>query len=451
MTKKRLALHDLERWIEHPNRKPLLIRGARQVGKSTLVRMLGATFDHFIELNAEKPSVQALFQRYQEVDTFLKALLFERGVASVEGRLLLFIDEIQESPEAIRLLRYFYEERPDIYVIAAGSLLDFALGEVRSFPVGRVSYYYLHPLNFEEFLEWKGEHSALEALRTVPVPGYAHEKLRDLFHEYALVGGMPEIVHSYVNGQSLNELSSLYSDLWQAYLDDIEKYTTNSTQRQVLRHVIRTGPMEQDRIKFAGFGQSNYGSREVGEALRNLELARVVRLIYPTTQVRLPIVSDFKKRPRLQFIDTGLLNHALQIQAQFIGLEDLHHVYRGFVLQHLLTQELIAQYTDTDFKPHFWVREKANANAEVDLVYPFQDKLLPIEIKAGQKGRLRSLHQFVERADHALALRFLNNTLSVEEANTPAGIPYRLANLPYYLMSQVGQYARWLVGEQQHK
>ncbi len=443
--KKRKAAKDLQAWVDSPNRKPLLIRGARQVGKSTLVRMIGGAFDHFIELNAEKPKVQAFFQRHKEVEELLRALYFEHGISAVKGKVLLFIDEIQESPEAIRMLRYFYEERPDIYVIAAGSLLDFSLGEVRSFPVGRITYYYLHPLNFEEFLEWKGEEAALQALQAMPVPDYAHQKLRALFHEYALVGGMPEAVSLYTEGQGAAVSSSVYADLWQAYLDDVEKYTTNSTQRQVIRHVIRTAPLEQDRIKFAGFGQSNYGSREVGEALRNLELARVIRLVYPTTRLKPPVVGDLKKRPRLQFIDTGLLNHALQIQAQYIGLEDLHHLHRGFILQHLLTQELIALHAQMDFQPHFWVREKANANAEVDLVYAHRGLLLPIEIKAGAQGRLRSLHQFVERSGHAIALRFLNNTFSHEAARTPDGHDYQLINLPYYLMSQIEQYAEWAI------
>lgn len=448
MIKKRRALQDLIQWAESPNRKPLLIRGARQVGKSTLVRMLASDFDHYIELNAEKPGIQALFHRHLEVNNLMEALFFERNISGAGSKILLFIDEIQESPQAIRLLRYFYEERPDIHVVAAGSLLDFSLGEVRSFPVGRVSYYYLHPLNFEEFLEWKGEDRALQALRRIPVPDFAHEKLRILFHEYALLGGMPEVVQRYTDGAPLSGLAPLYAGLWQAYLDDIEKYAGNHTQRQVLRHIIRSAPMEHDRIKFAGFGHSNYGSREVGEALRNLELARVIRLIYPTTQLAPPVITDLKKRPRLQFIDTGLLNHTLQIQSQFLGLADLNSLYRGFIVQHLLSQELIALHNNQDFKPHFWVREKANANAEVDLVYPYGGQLLPIEVKAGPQGRLRSLHQFVERGQPPFAIRFLNNTVSVENARTPAGYEYRLVNLPYYLMSQLKGYLKWAADRQ---
>lgn len=438
--KYRQALVQLEEWSKATHRKPLIIRGARQVGKSTLIRIFSTSFDHFIELNAEKPAIQQLFRDHQDVKVLLQALFLKYHIPEEKGKLLLFIDEIQECPEAIRLLRYFFEEAPDIYVIAAGSLLDFALGEVKSFPVGRVSYFYLHPINFEEFLLWKNEKAALEALRTIPAPPFAHQRLLDLFHEYVMVGGMPEIVAQYVDQVSLSQLENIYSDLWQAYLDDVEKYTTNNTQRQIIRHIIRTAPHEQDRVSFAGFGQSNYRSREVGEAMRNLELARVIQLIYPTTQYQPPLTSELRKRPRLQFIDTGLLNNALQIHPRFIGLKNLNHLYRGFILQHALTQELIAKHTRTNFKPHFWVRQKSNANAEVDLIYPFQGKAIPIEIKSGKQGRLRSLHQFVQRAPHDLALRFLQNEYSEEQATTPAGANYKLINIPYYSMSQLEGY-----------
>lgn len=437
---KRIALNDLQQWKEDEYRKPLVIRGARQVGKSTLVRLFAKSFDHYFELNVEKPEIQRLFQEHTDVEVFLQALYFRYNRSEPKGSILLFIDEIQESPEAIRLLRYFYEDVQSIHVIAAGSLLDFSLSDVRSFPVGRVSYYYLHPLNFEEFLDWKGEAAALEMLRKIPAPDFAHQKFMSLFHEYTMVGGMPEIVARYVENGTLLGFDHLYDDLWQAYIDDVEKYTTTRNQKVILRHVIRTAPLEQDRITFAGFGRSNYRSRDVGEALRNLELARVLQLVYPTVRTQPPIVSDLKKRPRLQFIDTGLLNHSLQIHPQFIGLDDLHSFYRGFILQHILTQELIAKHTHTNYKANFWVREKSNANAEVDLVFNFQGEVIPIEIKSGKQGRLRSLHQFVERSSHKIAVRFLRNTFSVEQGQTVGGTSYQLINIPYYAMSQLKEY-----------
>ena len=441
----RKALKDLEEWAKDSHRKPLIIRGARQVGKSTLVRMLGENFDHFLELNVEKPEIKVLFDQYTDVTTFLQALYLKYNINEIKGNFLLFIDEIQEAPSAIRLLRYFYEEAPEVHVIAAGSLLDFSLGEVKSFPVGRVSYYYLYPLNFEEFLTWTNNYSALSALQQIPVPIYAHTILLNLFHQYAMIGGMPEVVALFAQNQNVARLNTTYEELWQAYLDDIEKYSNNSKQRQILRHVIRTIPLAQDRIKFANFGQSNYGSRDVGQALRSLELARIIQLIYPTTQLKPPIISDLKKRPRLQMLDTGLLNYSLNVQHEFLAIDDLHQIYKGRIIQHLLTQELIATYSKQNYIPHFWVREDANANAEVDLVYEYRGSLLPIEIKAGPQGRLRSLHQFIERSDQPYAIRFLRNEYTIEKHTTPGGTPYTLMNLPYYLMTQLESYAAILL------
>lgn len=447
MPRSRKALNHLKDWAEQPNRKPLIIRGARQVGKSTLVRMLGQSFSTFIELNVERPEIQDLFTRFSSVDQLFQAILLKYNITQTGDRLLLFIDEIQESPAAIRMLRYFYEEKPEIHVIAAGSLLDFALSEVKSFPVGRVSYYYLFPLDFEEFLQWTDHKEAIKVLQEIPFPDYAYDTLFQLFHQYALIGGMPEIVAHYAENKQIAQLSPLYNSLWQAFVDDIEKYGETTKQRQVLRHVIRTAPLEQDRIKFAGFGQSNYQSREVGEALRTLNLARVLDLIYPITQTQLPLASDYKKRPRLQILDTGLLNHILGIQQEIIGIEDLHQLYRGRIIHHLLTQELYNLYPYENFSPHFWVRENSNANSEVDLIYVHRQHIIPVEVKSGPEGRLKSLHQFIQRAPHPYAVRFLKNKVSIESYTTPEGKPYFLMNLPYFLMGKIETYVNYLKSE----
>jgi uncharacterized protein len=296
MDLKRSAYEILQGWKVSTNRKPLLIRGARQVGKTTLVRQFSREFDEYLELNLEKENEKALFD-LSDINSILNAASLLKGKTIGKGTLLLFIDEIQESPKAISLLRYFHEERPEIYLIAAGSLLELALRSTASFPVGRVSYLYLSPLNFEEYLSALNNEIALEALDTIPLPEYAHSTLLALFHEYALVGGMPEVVANYVGNKNISLVKTIYRDLWQSYRDDFERYARNKSERNLLRHIIDSAPGESDRIKFEGFGQSNYRSREVGEALRLLDLVNVVRLIYPTKSVIPPIISDKKRRP----------------------------------------------------------------------------------------------------------------------------------------------------------
>ncbi|MCB0387143.1 MAG: DUF4143 domain-containing protein, partial [Bdellovibrionales bacterium] len=253
------------------------------------------------------------------------------------------------------------------------------------------------------------------------------------------------ILATYVNKKNIASLSTLYKSLWQAYKDDVEKYGKNATNKHIIRHVIDSAPFEEDRIKFEGFGGSNYRSREVGEALRALDLARVIQLIYPTTHVAPPVMADMKKRPRLQFLDTGFLNQILHLQGEMLRLGDLQDMQRGKIIQHLITQELISVFQKEPYKPHFWVRESKDANSEVDMVFQHGRYLIPIEVKSGKQGRLRSLHQYVERANHPYAVRLYAGELRVEEATTPGGTPYLLLNLPYYLGTKIPEYIEYFI------
>ena len=444
MNIERNAYSKLIKWKASNDRRPLLVRGARQVGKTTLVREFAKEYTHFIELNLERDADRDLFQ-IDNIEKILNAAYLLKGVVPSDKSTLLFIDEIQESTKAIQLLRYFYEERPDIHVIAAGSLLEFALKEVASFPVGRIDYLYLHPLNFEEYLRGQKNEGAVKALQTVPIPDYAHNILLELFHDYAIIGGMPEIVSHYIQNKNIAALSKNYNRLWQSYKDDVEKYARNDTNRNVIRHVIDTAPNETDRIKFERFGNSNYKSREVGEALRALNLAKIIRLIYPSTSLKPPINVDSKKSPRLQFLDTGLLNQVLLHQGEMIGVSDLNDFYKGKIIQQLVFQEIISIHEEKDYIPHFWVREEKDSNSEVDLVYQHGKYIIPIEIKSGKQGKLRSLHQFVERTNHPYAVRMFANEFLIEKVKTPQGKPYILMNLPYYLATKLPLYLDYLV------
>lgn len=360
---------------------------------------------------------------------------------------LLFIDEIQESTEAIAMLRYFYEDVPELHVIAAGSLLEHVIQNVKNFPVGRVQYLYLHPLNFSEYLEAKQHTGALKAIHNIPVEKYAHPTLKELFHEYAIIGGLPEVVKTYITTNSLADLPQVYESIWETYKDDVEKYAYNATDARVIKHIISTAHLYVDqRIKFQNFGKSNYKSREVSEAMHNLNDARIIQLIYPATNTTPPIQSDLKKSPRLQFLDTGLVNHELSIQADMLALDDLNTAYKGAVIPHLITQELISLNTTQYKTPNFWVRDKAQASSEVDLIVQYQDKIIPIEIKSGKEGKLKSLHQFVEQTNHPYAIRLYSGEFKVEKHKTPGNKkPYLLLNMPYYLGTLLPEYIAYFV------
>lgn len=449
---KRHINKELKQWKANPKRKPLILRGARQVGKTTLVNTFSKGYEYFISLNLERPSDIRYFEDYTDVKTIVDALFLANNVTVKDlTKVLLFIDEIQESPEAIALLRYFYEDLPQLHVIAAGSLLEHVMDKVKSFPVGRVSYLYVHPLNFIEFLDAQQKNKAIDAINEIPVKDFAHQTLKDLFHEYAIIGGMPEVIDTFLEGKNVADLPEIYESIWATYKDDVEKYANNTTDARVIKHIISTAHLYIDqRVKFQRFGNSNYKSREVGEAMRNLNDAKIIQLVYPTTVTEPPIKSDLKKSPRLQFLDTGLVNYELNIQGDMLALEDLSTAYKGAIIPHLISQELMSLNTISYSKPNFWVREKKQASSEVDLVVPYKDKIIPIEIKSGKEGKLKSLHQYVDRADHPYAIRIYGGEFNIERHRTPMGKKdYLLMNLPYYLGTKLEDYISYFVNNHQ--
>ncbi|QTR53201.1 ATP-binding protein [Thiothrix unzii] len=443
---KRLLLKDLNHWLHRPNRKPLILRGARQVGKTTLVSLFAEQFDQFISLNLERQEDKALFEQNYTIQELVEAIFFLHSKDRQQPNTLLFIDEIQNSSAAVAMLRYFHENYPTLPVIAAGSLLESLLDRHISFPVGRVEYLRVHPLTFEEFLIALGEEPAAAMLNQIPLPIVAHDKLLKLFHRYALIGGMPEIVQQYAATHDLAQLRPIYDNLITAYLDDVEKYSPRDSQTPVIRHVIQTAFREAgNRITLAGFGQSHYGSKDVGEALQVLEKALLLHRCYPVTDTRLPLVPNLKKSPKLQLLDSGLVNYFSGLQADIFGSKDLNSIYGGRIIEHLVGQELLASQSSLLFQLHFWVREKNQSNAEVDFVVAYGNKVIPIEVKSGATGRLRSLHQFMDQAEHGFAVRLYAGKLEVEDAVTVEGKAFKLLNLPYYLGGKVEGYLEWFV------
>lgn len=445
----RIQIETLKSWKKQKDRKPLVLRGARQVGKTTLVNTFAKTYPQYIAINLEKPKDKALFENYSSAESILQALMLERRLKPIDkSETLLFIDEIQEKPEAIGLLRYFYEDIPNLHLIAAGSLLEHAISKVKSFPVGRVEYLYLFPMNFKEFLWANKMDSLVEILQNPPVQPSAHHVAMNWFHKYALIGGMPEVIKKHEESNELSQLPRIYESIWSSYRDDVSKYAKNDTEEKVISHIMRTAPMYLDsRVTFHGFGKSNYRSREVGESFRALDDAKIIQLIYPGTSVEYPLITDFRKSPRLQFLDTGLLNHALNIQAELIEIKDLSTSYKGALLPHLITQEIISLQQMAYNKPNFWVRQKKSAQAELDLIYPFKQMNIPIEIKSGKVGKMRSLHQFVNKAPHPYAVRMYAGKFSIEKHKTPEETSFYLMNLPYYIATYIDIYMEYFISE----
>jgi predicted AAA+ superfamily ATPase len=443
----RKILVNLRQWKSDRGRKPLVLRGARQVGKTTAIEIFSGEFENYIYLNLELTGDREIFDEALSIQEIFQAILVIKNIPLKKGKTLLFIDEIQNSPVAVKMLRYFYEKLKELFVIAAGSLFELMLEKSQiSFPVGRVQFFYMYPLTFEEFLQANREDQLLEAYRTTPVKSFAVQKLFDYFHRYTMIGGMPEIVKQFSENNDVPSLKARYESLLTSYLDDADKYARNPTMRQVLRHCIESIPFEAGkRIKFQGFGNSNYRSREVGEALRTIERAMLIYLIYPSTSLQLPIMADYKKSPKLQFVDTGLLNYFVGLQPVFFQYADLHSFYKGLIAEHIVRQELIAQDAEDNKKILFWVREKKQSNAEIDILLPYKNHVIPVEVKSGKTGVLRSLHQFVNSATHPYAVRLCEGNFEIINAQTPEGKAYKLLNLPYFLAGRIHDYLELLV------
>lgn len=441
----RKILIKLQEWKGKKERKPLILRGARQVGKTTAVQLFSKEFNNYIYLNLEISEDRNIFKEENTIAELFQAILVIKNVILKEGSTLLFIDEIQNSPAAVKMLRYFYEDKKDIFVIAAGSLLEIMLErDDISFPVGRVEFLYLYPFSFREFLEAKQEKQLLEQYDSIPIKPFVHQKIHSLFHEYTLIGGMPEIVKNYLESGAVTALKPVYESLMMSYQSDSEKYARNQTMRHVLRLCLETIPFEAgSRIKFQGFGKSNYKSREVGEAMRVLERAMLIYILYPTTSTEPPAVPDHKKSPKLQYIDTGLLNYFAGLQSNYFKYSDLHAFYRGVIAEHIVRQEIIAGESETLYKPAFWVREKKQSNSEVDIIIDYKNYCIPVEVKAGKTGSLRSLHQFINKANHSFAVRLYAGEIGIEDVKTPEGKKFKLLNLPYFLAGMLQKYIEY--------
>lgn len=439
---KRNLITNLLKWKSNPNRKPLILRGARQVGKTTLVRMFASEFDYFIDLNLDKKADKEIFDKNDDVKNIIQ-ILFLRGNISPNpnSSILIFIDEIQNSPDAVKLLRYFYEQAHYLYVMAAGSLLESILDKHVSFPVGRVEYLILRPFSFEEYLTAKNENMSWDLIQNIPFPEFAHQKLLDLFVEYCLIGGMPDVIKTYIQTNDIVVTGRIVENLITAYSDDVEKYAQSDNQVKIIRHIINTSfQFAGERIKFEGFGQSNYKSRDIAECFRILEKTFLLFLVYPTTGTTYPIIENHKKSPKLQLLDTGIVNKMLGVQLQILKDNLIDDVFEGKIAEHIVGQELLSLEKNVLAKNCFWVKEKKQSNAEVDYIVQINNMLIPVEVKLGKTGRLRSLMEFIDLAPHNYAVRIYSGKLLIEKVKTLRGKEFILLNLPFYLTGKIKDY-----------
>lgn len=430
---RRIALENLREWALKAERKPLVLRGARQVGKTTLVEMFAADFDHYIYLNLEEKDNAELFATDSTFDDLLAGIFFKAKLPVDSPRTLIFIDEIQTEPKAVQALRYFYEKRPDLYVIAAGSLLESLMGRHISFPVGRVEYMVLHPCTFVEFLSAIGEEMLVSQVEKVAVPQSLHSYTLDLFKKYMIIGGLPEVVANYAQYHDMVRLSDVFNALLSGYRDDVEKYADNRKEQDSIRYILNYGwTSAGHRIQFAKFTNSSFKSADVSNAFRTLEKTLLLELVYPLTSTSFPILPDLKKSPKLLWLDTGLVNYVAGMQEELLFTTDSDELWNGDIAEHIVAQELLGATTTFGEKRLFWVRDARNSQAEVDFVIRYKSHLLPIEVKTGANSKLRSLHLFMDESKENIALRLWNGPMTSDVITRSDGRPFTLYNIPLY-------------------
>jgi predicted AAA+ superfamily ATPase len=432
---------ELKKWQVKPNRKPLILRGARQVGKTTLVKQFAKNFNQFIYLNLDLEEDKRIFENARSFEDLRNAIFFIKNASASEKNTLIFIDEIQNSSAAVKYLRYFYEYEKELPVIAAGSLLESLINKEISFPVGRVEYLALRPFSFMEFLAAGNFKNEIDAINTIPVPGYTHEKLMSLFRKYTITGGMPEIVKLLFETNDLAEIRKTVNNLIIAYKEDVIKYARNENQNRIIRFIIENVfKFASERITFTNFASSNYRSREVSEAFRILEKTMLLSLVYPTTENKLPLKRNIKMSPKLQLLDTGLVNLISGIEKEILLGDDLMDTYRGKIAEHIVGQEILAKEYSPDASLIFWVREKKQSDAEIDYLINYDGKIIPIEVKSGSSGKMKSLKIFMNTTKADKAIRFYSGDFKIAQEITSEGKKYKLLNMPLYLCPLMRDY-----------
>lgn len=403
---------DLEIWKQLPIRKPLMIRGARQVGKSSAVKNLATKFKYFVEINFdENPSYSTIFEKDLDPISICEQLSVITNTPIVAGETLLFFDEVQSCIPAISSLRYFYEKMPHLHLIAAGSLLEFALSEIPSFGVGRVRSIFMYPLSFEEFLLANKENGLLEVLNNATtqkgLSEIVHQKIKTYLKKFLIIGGMPEVVKSYISKGDMLETQRILDDLILSIQADFAKYK-NRVNPARIREVFNA-VVQQVGTKFSySYPNSTLSNVQIKEALTLLEMAGLVYYVTHSASNGIPVGAEINpKKRKILLFDTGIFQRILGLNiAQLLIEDDFNIINKGNIAELFVGLELIKN-TSCYEKTHlyYWQRESKNSQAEVDYVIQKQDKIIPIEVKAGTKGAMQSMYLFLEEKKSDFGMR----------------------------------------------
>ncbi|MBI4649497.1 MAG: ATP-binding protein [Bacteroidia bacterium] len=408
----RLIINDLIKWKEEKKRKVLLLRGARQVGKTYIIRQLGKKFQYFLEINFESETeVKRFFNENLNPDPICTKLSAYYGVQITDGETLVFFDEIQACIPAIQSLRFFHEKRPGLHVIAAGSLLEFALQQIPSYGVGRIRSLYMYPMSFNEFLTAAGQKGLIDmkwkASPLHPLDATFHNNLTEWLRKFMIIGGMPEAIKTFFDTGDLLQAQNILDDIIISLEDDFTKYKARiniSRLKDVFFSV-----MNQSGNKFNISKSSDYGNQEQkNEALEMLVMSGLCYKVYHSSANGLPLAAG--KNPKtfkVLFFDIGICQRSLKLKiADFLIADNLNQMNKGNIVEQFVGIELI-KYLFSGSKPElfYWHREKYGSSAEVDYVLELNNHIVPVEVKSGTQGKMQSLFIFLESKKASKGIR----------------------------------------------
>lgn len=431
----RTILSDLVQWKNSPARMPLLIRGARQVGKTYAVSEFArVNFRELAAINFElNPEYKDCFDSLNPQNIINKIKILS-GYKCIPGETLLFLDEIQEAPKAITALRYFKEQMPELHVIGAGSLLEFALREEGfHMPVGRIESLYMKPLSFYEYLLACDNQSQMEYLSKTNLSDRfdetIHTKLEELTRYFFVIGGMPAVVSNFLTQKDLDQTQKLQLALLNTYRNDFSKYASTAKHKYLERIFDKSPTQIGKHFRYANI-DPDMQSRDLKFALNCLIDAGVINLVYATNASGLPLNAEVnEKKFKLAFVDIGLVNANSLIKPNLLLGNDLMQLNKGNIAEQFVAQELLAyEEKYIPAKLYYWERDKPGATAEVDYVIAIDKHIIPIEVKAGKTGRLKSLHYFLEHKKAPIGIRISMQPLSFEK---------NILTIPFYLIHQL--------------
>lgn len=440
---------DLQSWLNSTDRKPLVIRGARQVGKTWLVRQLAQIANlQLIEFNFEEKKQEISLFRTNDPHTTLQEIGASRNITIQPANSLLFLDEIQVVPELLAKLRWFAEKMPELAVIATGSLLDFTLESHNfSMPVGRIGYLYLEPLSFEEYLVAKKMTGLMRYIQEYSiidvVPDSIHIQLISLFKEYMIIGGLPAAVANWISENSLITVSKIHNDLITSYRDDFGKYRSRLPIDR-LEDVMMSIPRQLGNKFIYNLVNPDTQSSAVKKALELLNKARISHPVKSSNANGIPLGAETNDKYFKEiFIDVGLCSSQLGLNLfEVQSAAEIILINKGAIAEQSVGQLLrtvFPYYIDPSL--YYWMRQVSNSSAEIDYLIQHNNKIIPIEVKAGVTGTLKSLHYFMGIKGYDIAVRINSDCPSVTkvEIKDTLGNPvrYTLLSIPFYLIGQI--------------